>query len=133
MFECLKYAHEHGCPWDAFVCIYASANGHFECLKYAHKNGAPWYPVNCAYHNKNTDCFLYAILSCDKSNYKNLILQNPDNILHVALIIYMGGSVRDTKVQKEAQSLIDLVNLLRHMKSAIKEKAATRIQRTWRE
>ena len=45
----------------------------------------------------------------------------------------MGGSVRDTKVQTEAQALIDLVNLLRRMKAAIKEAAATRIQRAWRE
>ena len=129
--ECLVYAHEHGCPWDAFACIYASANGHFECLKYAHVHGAPWYPINCAYHNKNTDCFLYALSFCAK--LKDLEVQNPNNILHVALIIYMGGSVRDTKIQKEAQTLIDLVNLLRRMKAAIKEVAATRIQRTWRE
>ena len=131
--ECLKYAHEHGCPWDAFTCIYASANGHLDCLKYAHENGAPWYPINCAYYNKNTDCFLYALSFCDNLKLKELILQNPNNILHVAFIIYMGGSVRDTKVQKEAQALIDLVNLLRRMKACFKEAAATRIQRTWRE
>ena len=132
--ECLVYAHEHGCPWDAFTCIYAVANGHLECLKYAHKNGAPWYPINWVYYNKNTDCFLYTLSSCDKSTKsKDLILKNPDNILHVALIIYMGGSVRHTIVQKEAQALIDLVNLLRRMKACFKRAAATRIQRTWRE
>ena len=129
--ECLKYAHEHGCPWDAFTCIYASANGHLECLKYAHQNGAPWYPINCAYYNKNTDCLVYTLSFCAK--LKDLVLQNPNNILHIALIIYMGGSVRDTKVQKEAQALIDLVYLLRRMKASIKETAATRIQRAWRE
>jgi hypothetical protein len=100
---------------------------------YAHKNGAPWYPINCAYYNSNTDCFLYAILSCDKSQLKNLLLQKPDNILHVALIIYIGGSVKNTKVKKEAQDLIDLVDLLRRMKNVFKEKAAICIQRTWRE
>ena len=123
--ECLKYAHEHGCPWDAFTCLFAVAGGHFECLVYAHKNGAPWYPTNY------TDCFLYTLSFCAK--LKDMILQNPNNILHVALIIYMGGSVRDTKVEKEAQALIDLVNLLRRMKACFKNAAATRIQRAWRE
>ena len=33
--ECLKYAHEHGCPWDELTCRYAAENGHLECLKYA--------------------------------------------------------------------------------------------------
>ena len=107
--ECLKYAHEHGCPWDAFTCIYASANGHLECLKYAHEHGAPWYPINCAYHNKNTDCFLYALSFCAK--LKDMILQNPQQ--------YTSGSVRHTRVKKEA--LINLVHLLRRMKAAIKE------------
>ena len=36
--ECLKYAHENGCPWDGETCSNAAKNGHLECLKYAHEN-----------------------------------------------------------------------------------------------
>ena len=35
--ECLKYAHENGCPWDEDTCSEAT----FKCLKYAHENGCP--------------------------------------------------------------------------------------------
>ena len=37
--ECLKYAHENGCPWDRWTCERAAKNAHLECLKYAHENG----------------------------------------------------------------------------------------------
>ena len=37
--ECLKYAHENGCPWDKKTCSEAALNGHLECLQYAHENG----------------------------------------------------------------------------------------------
>ena len=26
--NCLKCAHENGCPWDRWVCIHAAYNGH---------------------------------------------------------------------------------------------------------
>ena len=36
--ECLKYAHENGCPWDEEeTCRYAAFNGHLECLKSAQR------------------------------------------------------------------------------------------------
>ena len=36
--ECLKYAHENGCPWDEDL-FEGCLNGHLECLKYARENG----------------------------------------------------------------------------------------------
>ena len=30
------------CPWDADMCLIAAQKGHLECLKYAHENGCPW-------------------------------------------------------------------------------------------
>ena len=40
--ECLKYAHENGCPWNEDTCSNAAKNGHLECLKYLHENRCPW-------------------------------------------------------------------------------------------
>jgi hypothetical protein len=40
--ECLKYAHENGCPWKEDTCTQAALGGHIECLKYAHENGCHW-------------------------------------------------------------------------------------------
>ena len=40
--DCLKYAHENGCPWDEDTCTNAAENGHLDCLIYAHENGCPW-------------------------------------------------------------------------------------------
>ena len=46
--ECLRYAHEHGCPWKA-TRAYAARQGHLECLRYAHEHGCPWKAVTCAW------------------------------------------------------------------------------------
>ena len=49
--ECLKYAHENGCPWDEKTCIGSSSNAswhstdsntpYLECLQYAYQNKCP--------------------------------------------------------------------------------------------
>ena len=33
MIDCLKYAHQNGCPWDKNVCVVASKNGSFRLFK----------------------------------------------------------------------------------------------------
>ena len=38
----VRYAHEHGCPWDSNTCSYAAGAGHLEVLRYAHEHGCPW-------------------------------------------------------------------------------------------
>ena len=37
----LRYAHEHGCPWNSVTCRCAAAGGHLEVLRYAHEHGCP--------------------------------------------------------------------------------------------
>jgi len=39
--ECLKYAHENGCPWDAFTVEAGIINGKSECVNYAIEKGCP--------------------------------------------------------------------------------------------
>ena len=39
--ECLRYAHEHGCPWDEWTCQGAWEDGHSECIAYALEHGCP--------------------------------------------------------------------------------------------
>jgi len=40
--ETLKYAHEHGCPWDKKTCWAAADGGDLEVLKYLHEHECPW-------------------------------------------------------------------------------------------
>jgi hypothetical protein len=40
--DCLKYAHENGCPWDADTCYYAESYRQEHCLMYALENGCPY-------------------------------------------------------------------------------------------
>jgi hypothetical protein len=63
--DCLKYAHEHGCPWDNATCIIAADNGQLECLQYAHENGCPWDENICIHAAK------YGHIYCLKYAYEN--------------------------------------------------------------
>ena len=60
--ECLKHAHEHGCPWDEKTCESAAKNGHLECLKYARERGCPWDEETCAHAawKGHLECLKYA-------------------------------------------------------------------------
>jgi hypothetical protein len=60
--NCLSYAHEHGCPWDTETCQYAALNGHLDCLRYAHEHGCSWSIDTCLYAalNGHLDCLRYA-------------------------------------------------------------------------
>lgn len=60
--ECLKYAHENGCPWDIFTCADAAHGGHMQCLKYAHEQGCPWDADTCsmATLGGHLECLKYA-------------------------------------------------------------------------
>ena len=40
--ECLRYAHDNGCPWNERTIAYPSYYGHLACLEYAHEHGCPW-------------------------------------------------------------------------------------------
>jgi len=59
--DCLKYARENGCPWDKRTCWFAAEYGHLECLKYAHENGCRWDEYTCSEAAKNghLDCLKY--------------------------------------------------------------------------
>ncbi|KAJ1630298.1 hypothetical protein T492DRAFT_906917 [Pavlovales sp. CCMP2436] len=47
--EVLRYAHEHGCPWDSWTCDCAAVGGHLEVLRYAHEHGCLWGDDTCSY------------------------------------------------------------------------------------
>ena len=41
--EALQWAHEHGCPWGAFTCMYeAAGRGHLSMLQWLKEHGCPW-------------------------------------------------------------------------------------------
>jgi hypothetical protein len=60
-FECIKYAHENGCPWDIFTCKWAASWGYINSLKYAIKNGCPLDKDTCwfAASNGRLECLKY--------------------------------------------------------------------------
>jgi hypothetical protein len=60
--DCLRYAHEYGCPWDTETCQAAAVNGHLDCLRYVHKRWCPWDTETCqaAALNGHLDCLRYA-------------------------------------------------------------------------
>ena len=42
----LRWAREHGCPWDSITCIYAAMTGRLEVLQWVRDNdatGEVWY------------------------------------------------------------------------------------------
>jgi hypothetical protein len=61
--DCLKYAHEHGCPWFTIVCTGAARGGHLECLRYAHEHGCPWGAETCNSAAKagHLNCLLFSL------------------------------------------------------------------------
>jgi len=62
MLAALRYAHEHGVPWDEYTCADAARNGHLECLKYAHEHGCPWTEITCSWaaYADQLECLQYA-------------------------------------------------------------------------
>ncbi len=61
--DCLKYAHENGCPMTFWrICDVAACGGHLKCLKYAHENGCNWkiQVTSNAALNDNLECLRYA-------------------------------------------------------------------------
>jgi len=60
--DCLKYLHENGCPWNKYACASAAEDGHLDCLKYLHENDCPWDKMTCqlAAKNDHLDCLRYA-------------------------------------------------------------------------
>ena len=61
--DCLKYAHENGCPWDKHTTSFAARTGQLECLKYVHEKGCPWHKDTIAEATKqgHLDCFKYSL------------------------------------------------------------------------
>lgn len=51
--ECLEFAHENGCPWNEYTCLFAAARkGNLECLKYAYQNYCPINIIKCLDESK---------------------------------------------------------------------------------
>jgi hypothetical protein len=44
----LKWAREHGCPWNVWTCIKAAEGGHLEVLQWAREHGCPWNEETCS-------------------------------------------------------------------------------------
>jgi hypothetical protein len=43
----LKWAREHGCPWNSDTCSFAARGGHLTVLRWARKQGCEWDEETC--------------------------------------------------------------------------------------
>jgi hypothetical protein len=129
------------------VCYAAAIKGHLNCLKYAHEQGCPWNVARCARDAlvwslaANNPCFAYMLChGCDMT--KTTILEEPDVLMRcsdidIALILYIAGASclpADSRLIskiKNGAAIVNKVRLIRRMKDAYRH-AATRIQRFWK-
>ena len=60
---CMKFAHEHGAPWDQWTCAYAADFGNLQSLQYAHEHGCPWDVSTCqaAAEYGHLDCLRFGV------------------------------------------------------------------------
>ena len=59
---CLRYLHEHGCPWDERTHVKAVEQNQLTCLEYAHVHGCPWdasVTAAAAMSHANMPCLKY--------------------------------------------------------------------------
>jgi hypothetical protein len=78
-FDILKWAHEHGCPWNYHTCEAAAVNSNIEMLDWASKNGCTFYPMlHSAVENSNVAVlnWLYQHVSFD--SYFDNLSRNPE-------------------------------------------------------
>ena len=47
--EVLRWAREHGCPWNGTTCEQAAVSGHLEVLKWAREHDCPWDEGTCGH------------------------------------------------------------------------------------
>ena len=59
---CLWFASKLGCPWDERTCQVAAGNGQLRCLRHAQETGCPWDGTTCAAAAEGgyLDCLRYA-------------------------------------------------------------------------
>jgi hypothetical protein len=61
--DVLRWAREHGCPWDERTCTYASYRGHLEVLRWAKEQGCPWNATQCMRTAKGSEVADYITLA----------------------------------------------------------------------
>ena len=115
--DCLKYAHENGCPWDRRTTYYSAENGHLDCLKYAHENRCPWdrRTTSWAAINDNLDCLKYAHENgCPWDKWTTMAAAENSHFGHLDCLRYLieNGCPYDTEnkelVEKVKQVTIDI-------------------------
>ena len=51
--EVLRWLREHDCPWDSRTCAVAALGGHLEVLRWAREHGCPWNSSTCIHAAMN--------------------------------------------------------------------------------
>ena len=122
--ECLKHAHEHGCPWDEKTCESAAKNGHLECLKYAREHGCPLGlldhildPLSLRYQTR-LDCFrIYGVVFNKFASkilkifsfFRRRPVEPPDPVEPVVPVVDDPRS-RTTRIREQTARLMSLID-----------------------
>ena len=58
---CLRFLHEHGCPWSDTTTLWAAETGHVDCLRYAYAHGCPCNVLTVTYaaHGGRLECLAF--------------------------------------------------------------------------
>jgi hypothetical protein len=75
--DCLKYAHEHGCPCPNMDPCIALQEGHLACVYYILDHDLPWNPLmlaNCAVRNDQGDVLRSILQRRQMAEYSYLIV-----------------------------------------------------------
>eukprot|EP01113_Clastostelium_recurvatum_P037854 TRINITY_DN5578_c0_g1_i1.p1 TRINITY_DN5578_c0_g1~~TRINITY_DN5578_c0_g1_i1.p1 ORF type:complete len:232 (+),score=12.34 TRINITY_DN5578_c0_g1_i1:12-707(+) len=95
---CLRYLHEHGCPWDEDTCKQAAFHGSIASLRYAHEHGCPWdiYTPRAAVYSDNMEeiinyaldngCPVEMVLVMEVAYYKPEKLKYLKNMRRIRMI-----------------------------------------------
>ena len=102
--DCLKYAHENGCPWYINTTVQAAYRGRLDCLKYAIENDCPLDEETTLYTLSYLEKYVSKIDLDDK--WWRSFLFETDLTRHLFLKILVDTKKEEIKKKQEETTLL---------------------------
>ena len=81
--DCIKYAHEHGCPFSRNIVSYAAMYGHLDCLQYVWEHGG----THTNSHQLIMHCAMGGSLECLRFLFDKGVEMRTNDILVLQSIV----------------------------------------------